>query len=95
MKLSEIAHYWAARKFANVMLTDEGVVIKSPFATKDFSLELAKVFVDPVLSIRGTNIPLKRVSSSRNLAQNTWSSEGELSYFCLDLEQGITLIKDK
>lgn len=95
MKLSEIAHYWAARKFANIMLTDEGVMIKSPFATKDFSLEVGKKFVDPVLSIKGSNLPLKRVPSSHNLVENSWCSEGELSYFCLDLEQGITLIEDK
>lgn len=94
MKLTDIAHYWAARTFAKIALTDEGIVIESPFATKDFTLEVARKFKNPVLYQNQTMSPLNRVSSSRALTENSWCKEGKTSYVCLNLEAGITVIKE-
>lgn len=95
MKLSEIADYWAARKLSQTALTQEGLIIDSPFAAKDFTVAVKRRFAEPVLARNQAIKPLVRVASSHKLVPNSWTVEGDTTYVCLDLAAGRIVVREK
>ncbi len=95
MKLTEIAHYWAVRQFARLALTAEGLVIESPFATKDFTFSVERKFSNPALYRNAAMTPLTRVASSRALAPHSWCVEGNKTYFCVDVAAGMAVVRER
>ena len=94
MKLTEIAHYWAAKEYVRMESTPDGIQINSPFPAKDFTLAIPHKLKKPVISRNGKEIPLERKASSSELSSNSWTFEKGTTYVCFELERGKNVIVD-
>lgn len=92
MKNSEIARYWAAKELTRITGGPDKIVFKAPFAVKDFTIKAGHLLPDPVLEFQGQTIPLKQVSTVKELKSGTWSKQGEATVYCFDLPKGQCII---
>ena len=89
MKLSEIARYWAARELTTITPGPSGIILKAPFSTAGFTLQLDKPVRNPALKING-NEPkiLVRAKDQKDLNSGTWFSDKKSTILCFDLAKG-------
>jgi hypothetical protein len=89
MKLSEIARYWAARELTTVTTDASGIVLKAPFSTPGFTLQINAPVRNPKLKINN-NEPkiLARVKDQKDIKSSTWLPDKKSTIFCFDLEKG-------
>ncbi len=96
MKLSDIAHYWAAREHTRFTVIEGGVKMHAPFEAGNFTLTLARQLANPYIkSVSGGEILLKRVSHVSQLTEGTWCPDGAGTCVCMALERGETLLLDR
>lgn len=93
MKLSEIARYWAAKKFVSFIHTKSSIVIHSPFEAKDFTISIPRKARNPTLHYMTQQIKLSKSSSSNSLNQNTFFSNKRETIMCFDLPKGKSELK--
>jgi hypothetical protein len=93
MKLSEIARYWAAKELASIHAQGDQVVIRSPFATPKFTVQVpggaGRV---PHVAAQGNEIPLREVQDKHHLTDQTWIRQGETVTVCFELPKGESTI---
>jgi hypothetical protein len=89
MKLSEIARYWAAKELTTIEKTEQGVRLKAPFASPDFTLRIDSIPAGaPSLKSPEKLTSLREVKSAKDLATGTWRREGADIITCFDLPKG-------
>jgi hypothetical protein len=89
MKLSEIARYWAARVLTAITPEKSGIVLKAPFSTSGFTLELNSTIRNAQLRIEGKEPKtLFRVKDKNDLKGDTWFSDKQGTILCFDLIKG-------
>jgi len=94
MKLSEIARYWAAKELTAIAKTNGKLTLKAPFGTPGFTLELPFHAATPVVTHGAGRTELKKVNSTRQLLDGTWTEAGVQGriIICVHLEKGATTI---
>ncbi|GIW98215.1 MAG: hypothetical protein KatS3mg111_1548 [Pirellulaceae bacterium] len=91
MKLSEIARYWAARFWSDVLATEAGLRIVAPFSCPLFTVRIDRTVRQVVLiTPDGASTTLQRVASLATLDQGQWFTDGKSSRICWHLQQGVT-----
>ena len=88
MKLSEIARYWAAKELTGISRQAEKLVFKAPYACPALTVELPSMQGTPQILQDGQTLPLKEVSSLRNLESGTVFRQGDKMTVCFDLQKG-------
>jgi hypothetical protein len=94
MKLSEIARYWAAKELASIEVSGGNVVLTSPFACRDFTLEMSLPEGHvPVITVGNQPVPVKSAASPLQLAAGTYIKDGNRCRLCIDLpkRQSLTI----
>jgi hypothetical protein len=94
MKLSEIARYWAAKELTAIVKVNGKIILKAPFGTPGFTLDLPFHATAPVVQHGDSQTELKKVSSTQQLSDGTWtktSVEGHI-IICFNLKKGDTTI---
>ncbi len=86
MKLTDIASYWAAKKHTKILQQGEKIAIKAPFRCRDFTFSLHASIDNPVLTGERIHVRLKRVANKMSLESNSWTEEGGIQTFCIDLD---------
>jgi len=91
MKTSEIAHYWLARRFIDITVTEEQhqINISTQFPTANFTF----VIEATIRSIQVNGWPLRQVYSRRDFQSNTFLREGQCTFVAFDLEIGETQLE--
>ncbi|MHC4356370.1 MAG: hypothetical protein ACYS0H_27015 [Planctomycetota bacterium] len=94
MKLSEIARYWAAKELTTIVKANGKIILRAPFGTPGFTLDLPFHAAAPGVQHGESQRELKRVISSQQLADGTWTkaSVNGRVIICLNLEKGDTMI---
>jgi hypothetical protein len=94
MKLSEIARYWAAKELTAIVNANEKITLKAPFGTPGFTLDLPFHAAAPVVQHGDRRTALKKVSSTQQLSEGTWTKAGVEGHVivCFNLEKGATTI---
>ncbi len=88
MKLSEIARYWAAKELTSISRQAEAFLFKAPYACPALTVELPSMQGTPQILQDGQTLPLKEVSSLRNLESGTVFRQGDKMTVCFDLQKG-------
>ncbi len=89
MKLSEIARYWAARELTHIVVNNDKVEFKAPFASPDFTVKIrlnSSTF--PVFLHKGKKLPLQSVSKTLQLKSGTFVRNGQNLIACFNLPKG-------
>jgi hypothetical protein len=94
MKLSEIARYWAAKELTRIERAGRHVALRAPFATQDFTLEVALGSTRPpeILRTGAPNAPLVPARNSLGLRAGQYFDGGGKRTLCFDLPKGDTRI---
>ena len=97
MKVSEIARYWAVKRFAKVTRDAGGIAIDTPFATDRFTIEIADAGAGSdkgsVTVVRdGKTTPLREVGGRASLDSGSWCRDGGRRLVCFDLAKGTTRV---
>ncbi len=93
MKLSEIANYWAAKKYISFNPVADGVEINSPFAVEDFTIRIDKRLTKASIIHEVVMIPLKESPVANGLKSNTYFNNNGNATACFTLPKGISLLK--
>lgn len=93
MKCSDIARYWAAKELTTIRSSPGRVILKAPFATERYTLQWNRVRGIPSLKVNQQPVPLKRIEEETELDSGTWTSSGEDTIICFDLERGTSEIE--
>jgi hypothetical protein len=88
MKLSEIARYWAAKELTSISRQAEAFLFKAPYGCPALTVELPSTQGTPQILQDGQTLPLKEVSSLRNLESGTVFRQGDRMTVCFDLQKG-------
>jgi hypothetical protein len=88
MKLSEIARYWAAKSLTQIDIDQKKLVLQAPFATDLFTLSLPFASSNPVFRAGEQRVELKKVSSEKELEENTFLPAGTRTTVCFNLPKG-------
>ncbi len=89
MKLTEIAHYWAAKEYAQFQKTGHTWKIYSPFPTTNFTIECpGKPLENAVLKYGQHEVRLQQVTDIKALSQNSWTHANGSNYVCFELPVG-------
>ena len=88
MKLSEIAHYWAARELTHIGRQGGTVTFQAPFATPRFTVQITGAAAAPRLLVEGQSTALKEVEAPLKLVSGTWCRHGGGTAACFDLPRG-------
>ncbi|HUF60926.1 MAG TPA: hypothetical protein VMN36_02525 [Verrucomicrobiales bacterium] len=87
MKLSELARYWSAKELTQLERTADTLRIRAPFACPAFTLRLERSATQPpAVSRAGTTVPLREVSSSKDLSPGTFHQKDSELTACFELE---------
>ena len=95
MKLSEIARYWAAKELTKIETAAEGVQLEAPFAAQCFTIKIPGKMTAPVLTNRGSAVPLQKVMDPKDLRPGVWLAEAQDIVCCFDLPAGSSTLKLK
>lgn len=87
MKLSEIARYWAAKELTNISVNKNSIVLKTPFATPDFTLKMEGSIKKPEIK---NSASLQRVSKLNELTSHSYYVGKDETLLCFDLPKGET-----
>ncbi|MCC9656284.1 hypothetical protein [Rhodopirellula halodulae] len=88
MKVSEIGRYWAAKELTQIESTDNGLNLKAPFATNDFTIEINGA-TGPVAIQQGEEqTMLQEVASPAALTAGTWHAKQQSIIACFNLPKG-------
>lgn len=90
LKLSEISRYWAAKELTRIARNGGAVAFKAPFATPMFTVQVDNAPAGaPGVSKPGSErVPLREVQRRLDLADGTWTREGDAVIACFPLEKG-------
>lgn len=94
MKLSEIARYWAAKKFISFTNTKDAIKIKTPFEAKDFTISTSLKLHNPTLQYGNNQIKLSKSPSLNSLDQNTYFTNKGKTIMCFNLPKGKSELKN-
>ncbi len=93
MKLGEIARYWAARELTSITISGNKLVIKAPFSTPAFTLQLNFSLHNPGIKNEGEELkPLVRVNDKKLIKSQSWHSENTNTILCFNLKKGLSEI---
>lgn len=98
MKISEIGRYWTAKELTKITVSDNQLLLKAPFACRDFTLRIKRPAASSmVLSIQPhkgqpRQLELQKVSSATSLAAGKYIIDGSDVVVCFDLERGQTVL---
>ena len=90
MKQGEIARYWAAKELTSISANGKNLLLKAPFAAKDFTLRISPSKLNPRIRNNGNELaPLNRVRDRKEIKAGTWYSDSSESIVCFNLAKGI------
>lgn len=98
MKVSEIAHYWAARECCSVATGVGMYRLSSPLACSDYTVSFEGLW-DSVEAehVQGASSPerltLQRTAGREDLRAGRFCHSGDRTWVCLDLQAGTTVLR--
>jgi hypothetical protein len=92
MKLSTIAHYWAAKEHTRFTWQGNNIQLTAPFAAEAFTLRIPTPCRSVNILKGSQNVSLKKVDTSRSLQSGCWTPKDDQSIVCIDLPKGQTTI---
>ncbi len=95
MKLTEIAHYWAAREHTVAKVTINEVSLSAPFSTSGFTIKLPFVMENPELESNGKSLQLRKVKDELSFEDGTYYMEGNSTTICLKLHKGQSYLRSQ
>jgi hypothetical protein len=93
MKLSEISQYWAAKEFIRFEESKNGMSIRAPFGTSNFTLALNKRHKRLSIYHEGKSVELKKIAKGNQLSSQTFMNDKNKSALCFDLPAGESEIR--
>jgi hypothetical protein len=93
MKLSEISQYWAAKEFIRFEESKNGMSIRAPFGTSNFTLALYKRHKRLSIYHEGKSVELKKIAKVNQLSSQTFMNDKNKSVLCFDLPAGESEIR--
>jgi hypothetical protein len=93
MKLSEIARYWAAKKYISFKPIKEGIEISTPFAVEDFTIRIDKKLAKASIIHEAGTIPLKESVVANTLKSNSYHNNKGIATACFNLPKGKNVLK--
>ena len=94
MKLTDIADYWAAKEHTQIRFEGSKIVLRSPFACRDFTFSTRSNLISPFVKQGKNTDKLVHVSGPTLLKRNSWTREGDAQIFCVDLAEKEVIISD-
>ncbi len=93
MKLSEIARYWAARELTEVRRQGRQIILRAPFATPRFTLQVeGRLSQPPRIEAGGIATTLDKVAQPLWLKGGAWHQADTAATLCFDLPKGQTTV---
>ncbi|MDZ7608227.1 MAG: hypothetical protein U5K79_22195 [Cyclobacteriaceae bacterium] len=93
LKLSEIARYWAAKKYISFKPVDEGIEIYSPFAVDDLTIRIDKKLTKPSILHGADPVYLSESSAANGLKSNTYFINKGIALACFHLPKGKSIFR--
>jgi hypothetical protein len=89
MKLNEIARYWAAKELTTITAGSGKILLKAPFSTPGFTLNVNSQVHNPHLKINGKEPKnLIKIKDKKEIKSGTWFADKAGTIICFDLEKG-------
>jgi hypothetical protein len=94
MKLSDISRYWAARELTAFTWREQGVTLRAPFGTPQFTVRFKQRDASQLVHVAGSEqIVLKPIDNLRRLAPGTFVRDGRDLVACFDLPKGMSRLE--